>query len=389
VAALRWGAAVVSWLLLVAAALAMSAGLRLDMPVLPDSTLELDAARLVAANATAVDGVLRVRGADGNGTTLVMQPAELDPGRFRYLTLRLDDVPAVLRGMAVWRVDGAFHATPLPGRFRAAATVDLRGVAGWEGTPDAIGFALLPTDYLAAAATLDREFAFVGGRLESESWAGALRALSTQWRAYRPWNGRSNHTGGFELSTTPGPSLQLFVFLVLLVTLVAAAMAGGRPVLRRALPPALISAVALLALVQVAQIGMRAEVAARASAAVSGVTEWPLSAMPPIGNDAVSLLDLLQAEPPARVLVWGESGFMREYPTWLLRALNAASLNEPAQLAAAGDRVEGAVIVLAGPGSWELDGARLTFYGQGLNVEPVFAGAVLQAYRIIGTSPDG
>jgi hypothetical protein len=382
---LRRSAAIACWFLLVALAVAMSAGLRLDMPLLPQETIELDPGQLAAADGRAVDGVLRVRGADANGVTVVAQPVvDLEAERFRYLTLELGEVPVVLRAVALWRLDGSFQAAPLPGSFRAAATLDLRDAPAWQGRPDAIGFALLPTDYLAPVATRDREFSFVAGRLESESWAGALRALSTQWRAYRPWNGRSNHTGGFELSATPGPALQLFVFCVLFATLLAAAIAGGPPALRRAVLPAVVIALSVLAARQGAQIGMRAQVAVAAQAAIAELPEWPLAAMPAIGHDAVRLVDLLATQAPPRVLVWGESGFFREYPTWLLRALNAASLNEPGQMQAAGAQIAGTVIVLAGPGSWQVDGDRLAMGGMQLMVEPLMAGTALQAYRIAG-----
>jgi hypothetical protein len=187
----RWLAAVGCWLLLAMLSLALLAGLRIDMPAFPQSALVFDRAQLTAADAGERDGVLRIRGADANGLTLVMQPVDaVDAARYRYLTLELDDVPGVLRAMAIWRIDGAFHAMPLPGGFRAGTTVDLHQSPAWQGTLESVGFALLPTDYLATVATLERDFVFVGGRLESDSWRGALRSLRTQWRAYRPWNGR-------------------------------------------------------------------------------------------------------------------------------------------------------------------------------------------------------
>ena len=77
-----------------------------------------------------------------------------------------------------------------------------------------IGIALLPTDYLAPSLVQEPTFELYGARLESVSWRGACSALWSRWTAYRPWNGRSNHTGGMELAGRGGPSLQLFVALL-------------------------------------------------------------------------------------------------------------------------------------------------------------------------------
>jgi hypothetical protein len=389
VRSLRWPAAVVCWLLLVSLSLLALAGVRPGMPLFPAATLAFEPPQLAAADAQQGDGVLRIRGADANGLTLVMQPVDrIQAARFRYMVLQLAEVPRALRATAIWRVDGVFHTSPLPGSFRSAVTWDMQASSSWQGRLDSVGVGLLPTDYLAPIATLEREFAFISGRLESESWAGALRALSTQWRVYRPWDGRSNNTAGVELSAMPGPPLQLFVFVMVLVTLLAAAIGGGMPSLRQALSPAMMVALSTLAMWQAAQVGMRAQVAIEARAAVAHLPDWPLAAVPAIGNDAARLLALLEERAPPRLIVWGESRFMREYPTWLLRDLNTASLDDPSQLNGGGPRVADNVLVLAGPGGWRVDADRLELAGMRFAVEPLMVGAVLQAYRVTGWAGD-
>jgi hypothetical protein len=386
----RWrvGAALVAWLLLALLALLASAGIGPGLPWRPATVLPVEPGQMESSQATLTPlaGGVQLRGADLDGVTMALQPVEaFDADRLRYLTLEFAEVPGVLRAMAVWRADGEVQAAPLPGAFRGPATIDLQDSPAWQGRIDALGFALLPTDYLAPVATLDRSLRFVGGRLESASAQGALRVLATQWRAYRPWNGRSNHTGGFELSTVPGPSLQAFVAALLLATLAAAWVAGGRRALVAVAIPALLLGSLVLAVRQVAQLSMRAQVAHAAVAAAAAHPQWPLAAMPAFAHDARALLAVLEAgPPPPRLVVWGDQGFSREYPAWLLRAGNVAALHYPQQLGELG-AIEHSVLVLAGRGEWRLDPVRRELIHGDLRwtVEPIYAGHALHAFRLL------
>jgi hypothetical protein len=363
------------------------AGIELDTPLRAADRLLVEPTRLVSRDAALEpDGAgLQVVGADAQGISLLLQPVEpFEAGRYRHFSLALRDLPPVLRALLVWRVDGELRAMPIPGLFHGRATLDLAGVDGWRGRVDAIGFALLPTDYLAAEPSRQRRFGFERGSLATDSWGGALHALVTQWTAYRPWNGRSNNTAGFELSATPGPSLQAFVAGLLAITLLLALVLGGRRALRGSAVVAIALALGLLAARQAAQLVMRAQVASSAAAIAADHPQWPLAAQPQLGHEALQLSARLDPSPPPRLLVWSEDRFLREYPTWLLRRFNAASLHTPAQLTELGQALPGSVLVLAGDGGWEYDqaAARLSLHGLDLSATLLLHGSLLQAYRL-------
>jgi hypothetical protein len=367
------------------------AGIGPGTPLQAARIIALEPAQMASADSTIErDGSsLWIVGAPANGISLVMQQvAPFEAREFRHFSLSLAEVAPVLRGALVWRTDGELRALPLPGAFHADTTLDLSRFQEWHGTVDAIGFALMPSDYLAAELTRQRKVEFVQGRLASDSWRGALRALASQWTAYRPWIGRSNHTSGYELASTPGPSLQAFVASLLLVASLAAIVAGGREGLRRAGAIMVCIALGVLVVRQVAQLGLRAQVAVEASARASVRPEWPLAAMPQLAHEALMLDMHLARAPPARVLVWGEEGFTREYPTWLLRRFNAASLHSPSQLGLLPSSGDGSVLVLVGAGGWSHDALQSTLQlaDESVSVLPVLEGSLLTAYRLLGTA---
>jgi hypothetical protein len=366
------------------------AGVDVDTPLRAAERLALDPARLVSRDARLEPrgDTLQVSGADANGISLLMQSVEpFEAGQYRHFSLALGEMPPVLRAMLVWRVDGELRVMPVPGLFHGGATIDLARVAGWQGQIDAIGIALLPTDYLAAELTTQRRFVFERGSLASDSMGGALRALITQWTAYRPWNGRSNNTAGFELSATPGPSLQAFVAGLLAISLLLVSILGGREGLRRSGVLLLVLALGVLAVRQAAQLVLRAQVASEAASIAADHPHRPLAAQPQLGHEALLLAAQLDATPPARLLLWSEDRFMREYPTWLLRRFNAASLHTPAQISQLGDALPGSVLVLAGAGGWGYDEAtsRLTLHELSLPATRLLQGSTLQAYRLRGS----
>jgi hypothetical protein len=381
---LRAPIAVLAALVVAMLLLAWFAGIERGMPwsapqrvILDLERLQLDGARLQR-----VGERLEIHGASAGGVSLLMQPVEpFDAESMRYFSLRLRNVPPVYRAMVVWRRDGQLHAVPFPGMLRAQATLDLAQFEQWQGRIDAIGFAVMPTEYLAAALTLGRRFEFESGALAAPAAREALAALWTGWIAYRPWNGRSNHTAGFELSAVPAPSLQAFVFALLGIVAGALWLSGGGSLLQRHAAWLLLVALAVPAVRQSLQLLMRAESAAHASVLAAGNPAWPLAAMPALAHEAIALDHILRTRAPARVAVWGATGFHREYPAWLLREHNVASLNYPAQLSGV---TEDLVLVLAGDDGWTFEDGMLSLPDIRVPARALFDGRQLRAFVVQG-----
>jgi len=150
--------------------------------------------------------------------------------------------------------------------------------------------------------------------------------------------------------------------------------------------PLCLAASALLGLQQLAQLGERARVADAASALVADAPEIALAAQPQIGAATFALNAQLDAEVPApRVIVYGSGLFLQEYPTYLLRRHDAATLPSPAALPAP-EAMPEAILVLVGDGDWTWDEAssELRFGGRQWKAALYFDGGVLRAYRIGG-----
>jgi hypothetical protein len=325
-----------------------------------------------------------VHGADAAGTTLLMQPVTpFDAASLRHLDYDLEVEPTD-KAHFLWRVGGQLRNAPLPRAAGGKGTIDLLALPGWEGEVDAIGIAASPTDMLHPAFVAGRDFAVRSLRLSSPSWKGALAALWNEWTAYRPWTGRSNNTGGFELAAVAGPSLPLFVAVLAAIAVLLVAMLSGREAARRAALPIVGVAAFWLAAVQLGQLAERGSAAKAAAARAATDPELPLSAQPLLAASARAVSTRLAAEPGRpRVFVGGENQFLGEYATWLLRKHNAAVLAPLEALPRTFDAP--AFLVLAGRGPWQFDVAagRLTIGEGHWRAELIHDGGLLSAYRVL------
>jgi hypothetical protein len=330
---------------------------------------------------------VRAEGADGAGVTLLMQSFEpIDAGDFRYLSFDLDRIPTLSRPILVWGDGSALRLAALPDTPFARATVDLTRLPDWTGQVSQLGIALMPTDYLAPALLPETTFELRRMRLEPVGWGGALRTLWSDWSAYRPWNGRSNHTLGFELGAR-GASLQAFLASWLAAALLVLRLCFGAGAVRRCAIPIVLAVVLGLALLQLRQLAIRAAVGSSA-AAVAAAPERPLAALPDLGAAAFALNARLREEGERRrVLVYGTGLFLSEYPTWLLREQDAATLRTIDALPTQA-QLEGWLLVLAGEGDWSFDAASgsLRLGTQQRQASLWFDAGALKAYRFDGTA---
>ncbi len=351
-------------------------------PFSPARVVITDSAKFESATSTLAtqdDGFV-AEGADVTGASILWQAVEpFDAAELPFVVYDLD-LTANDKGLLLWRVGEQVGSVEFAG---CGGTMDLRALPAWKGRVEAVGVALYPTDYLSGQLLRDRVFEVPAIALESDSWRGAIASLWTYWSAYRPWNGRSNHTGGFSLAGGPGPSLQAFVAACAGIFLVLVALFHGRAAMRRALVPAVVIAAACLALVQFSALLERNAVARAASSLARPHPELPLAAQPQIGAAAAELVEKLRELPGRpRVLVHGASLFLTEYPTYLLRAHNAATLPYPDALPK--ELAEEVFLVLVGPGTWQFDLAagRLNFGSQTRDAQLYFDGGVLRVYRL-------
>ena len=356
-----------------------------EAPFSPAHTLVSDPnAWETAAPDVRVEGTgIVVKGADAAGTTLLLQAVPpFDAATLRHLDYALDLAPTD-KAHFLWRVGGQLRNAPLPRAAGGRGTLDLQALAGWDGEVDAIGVAAAPTDMLHPFFVSDRDFALRTLRLSSPSWRGALATLWNEWSAFRPWTGRSNNTGGFELSSKGGPSLSLYVALLGAIALALAALLFGRDAARRAALPVVGVAVLWLGMAQLGQLAERGTAARAAALSAARNVELPLAAQPQLAAAARTVSARLKEEPGRpRVFVAGENQFLGEYSTWLLREHNAALVAPLEALPSTFDAP--ALLVVAGNGPWQFDIAsgRLAIGERHWLAEPIHDAGVLRAYRI-------
>jgi hypothetical protein len=366
--------------------LVLFAGWRPGMPWQPQRVLEIDPLRWQGQGATVRrDGdAVHVSGATAEGASLIVQAlSAFDTADYRYLQLRTTGPDGDRRGYLLLQTESGNRSIQLPGHPAGALSVDLGAQKDWQGRVQALGLVMQPTDYIAGHLAPAPHYVLGAMRFESANLRAALAALADRWYAYRPWNGRSNHTGGFEHGADPGPSLQGFV-AALLGWWIVLLWATRHPRRMQAARAAVLAGVAVLAIQLGGQLALRAAVAVSSARLAAGHPEWPPSAMPAMANEAAGLLDDWASAPPPRVLVWGNDNFTREYPVWLLRAHNVAWLVVPAQLSLLAQPEPGSVLVLGGRSGWTYDPARgeLQLGETRLPAQPRQQGAWLHVFAI-------
>lgn len=338
-----------------------------------------------ASQVSLTEATVRAEGADAQGATQLMQSvAALNASDYRYFTFDVDGSTSVSKRVLLWRGSEGQGVVAMPDAPWGRGTIDLSRVPGWKDTIDTVGVISLPTDYLPAAAMTEAVLELRAARLESVSWRGALAALWSEWSSYRPWMGRSSNTGGLELGTGAGASLQAFLAAWLASVLIAAALCFGSARVRRFSLPLLVIGCALLALWQIRQLGARAAVASDAAALVNDhQPPLLLAAQPQLAAAAHALSAHLQGDDEhARLLVHGSSQFLGEYSTWLLRTQEVAMIWAPEQLPAQ-EALTDWLLVLVGQGDWEYskETGRLRLGPHERAAALYFDAGVMKAYR--------
>ncbi len=106
------------------------------------------------------------------------------------LRYRFENFPRTLELTLVFRTaeqpdDVQTIALPWPGS--GEASFDLSRIEAWRGTIVELGFAQFATAQLVAPERGFAPFTLVSVGLESDSWAGRIRALLTGWSLLTPW----------------------------------------------------------------------------------------------------------------------------------------------------------------------------------------------------------
>jgi hypothetical protein len=373
-------------LLLVAAALLLFAFAwpGVGAPWRAAATLELEPSQFLSGGGPQPrrGEALRIEVPAGLGVIDTRQALSIpDAAAFRYFAFDAA-VDSAMQLFLVWQGSEGPGRAPLPRTPSNAATLDLSRIAGWKGRIDQIGIQAVPADYLPAAALPAVTLELRAARLESVNLRAAFDELATQWLAYRPWTGRSNNTGGSELAGGVGPSLTAASALLLLASLPLLRLVLGAVTWRVAAQGAVLLAGGLLALWQVAQLGARAHVAHRAERLVQAHPGMALSAQPSLAaaTDALSR-QIEQDDWQPRMLTFGAGRFLAEYPAWLLRRYDVASLAAPEQLPSQASLQE-SLLVLVGVGDWRYaaDRRELTLGTQTRTADLYFDAGLLRAY---------
>lgn len=374
VAAFAWPGAEVPW----------RAQQRLNLP--------LEAFSSPVGNVTRTETGLRVEGANDKGLSMAFQAVEaFEAERYRYFCFDFAQIPSLLRPGIAWQDEAQSYLREVPEAPFANACVDLRRYPEWKGTIRTLGVLMAPIDYVPPSLIPAKGFELHAAYLESPSWRGALAELWMRWSAYRPWEFRANSTAGFELYPQRGDfgSVQAFVAASVALCLLVVMLILGRRAARRAAMSVVVAGAVLLALVELNQLRMRNAVARDALAVAMPDAGKPLSLLPQL-QEATSALatKLRDAGERPRIIVHGGTGYLREFPSWLLRSHDVGILSWADSLPSQ-DRLANNLLVLTDATDWSFDAARgeLTVKGDVRRAVPYFESEGMKVFRFTDAEP--
>lgn len=332
------------------------AGVRPGMPMWPARVESVDLARLQSTTSTLQmeDGALRMSGADLQGRTAAW--TEVDPFELSeqpLVRVHIEGAGPLDLVKLLLNIDGEYRAAVLPGHGQGVTVVDPHIASFQTGRVTGLGLLVTPAEILPVGLAAPLDLRLLGIGMETPSVSARLRVLWQSWFGYRSWIGRSINTAGSEHGSRPLPGIQTALALWLAGALPVALLLRPRCWRRWA---AGLLGVALFVSGLLAAAGnlLRAEVAWRAAGRVAEVPEASLSAMPWLHDELAALASAWRDRPPERVLVWGDSKFMREYPGWVLREFNVNSSGSLDQLLALPSG-QSAMLVLVGVEGWDFD----------------------------------
>ncbi|MFC4822356.1 hypothetical protein [Dokdonella ginsengisoli] len=385
-----------SWLLLVL----WAAGAGWSTPPAPQLTREFAGREFqpVFGTAAAQDDRLQVTAAAEDYSALQSTAlANVAGEELPILRYRFENFPRTLELTLVFRTaeqpdDVQTIALPWPGS--GEASFDLSRIEAWRGTIVELGFAQFAAAQLVAPERGFAPFTLVSVGLESDSWAGRIRALLTGWSLLTPWQLISvSAVGPSEVgdSSPHAPRLPLVLALALGLAAVWARLVLGWS--GRRLGGGLL-VVAALAWV-VADAAWLRSLAYKRSVDRDVWGDVPLAqrqdhVVDAELRDAATHLKqmLVNAPPTTRILVDADSPHDVLRLTYLASPLNIGAYGE---LALAGGRAVvpvGTILVRHGEGKrLRPVGNRLRVGKQSVRVRTMLETDGLAVYRVEGVSP--
>lgn len=385
-----------SWLLLVL----WAAGAGWSTPPAPQLTREFAGREFqpVFGTAAVEDERLQVTAAAEDYSALQSTAlANVAGEELPILRYRFENFPRTLELTLVFRTaeqpdDVQTIALPWPGS--GEASFDLSRIEAWRGTIVELGFAQFATAQLVAPERGFAPFTLVSVGLESDSWAGRIRALLTGWSLLTPWQLISvSAVGPSEVgdSSPHAPRLPLVLALALGLAAVWARLVLGWS--GRRLGGGLLVAAALAWVV--------ADAAWLRSLAYKRAVDRDVWGDVPLAQRQDHVVDaelrdaathlkqmLVNAPPTTRILVDADSPHDVLRLTYLASPLNIGAYGE---LALAGGRVAvpaGTILVRHGEGKrLRPVGNRLRVGKQSVRVGTMLETDGLAVYRVEGVSP--
>jgi hypothetical protein len=219
-------AIVVVWLVV----LGCSADLAWNTPLSPHQRVAMEASKFhVVMGAGVEDGdALRVGSVGDDGNAL--QTISIDHLRaadYPILRYHFDEFPQTLEVSLVFRradKPNDVQAVTIPWAEHGWTTLDLRGIAAWQGEIIELGFAEYATPQIVPASVAFRPFRFDRAELWSPSWRGGIAALYTSWFGYVPWALLSVSALTPSAGTVSTPALLPALVIGLFASLLAAAI---------------------------------------------------------------------------------------------------------------------------------------------------------------------
>lgn len=385
-----------SWLLLVL----WAAGAGWSTPPAPQLTREFAGREFqpVFGTAAVEDERLQVTAAAEDYSALQSAAlANVAGEELPILRYRFENFPRTLELTLVFRTaeqpdDVQTIALPWPGS--GEASFDLSRIEAWRGTIVELGFAQFATAQLVAPERGFAPFTLVSVGLESDSWAGRIRALLTGWSLLTPWQLISvSAVGPSEVgdSSPHAPRLPLVLALALGLAAVWARLVLGWS--GRRLGGGLLVVAALAWVVADAawlrSLAYKRSVDRDVWGDVSLAQRQDHVVDAELRDAATHLKQMLVNAPPTtRILVDADSPHDVLRLTYLASPLNIGAYGE---LALAGGRVAvpvGTILVRHGEGKrLRPVGNRLRIGKQSVRVGTMLETDGLAVYRVEGVSP--
>lgn len=231
----RWrtGLGLIAWVATLPLLVLATALLR-QSDVAGDQSLTLRMDRLVLAKGVGavVDGAFQISALDDDGTALVAArlDAPLAPD-FAYVAYQVENVPLNVDLVFFWRTQARPDRLRFLTLYPPASGSDRRRLSDhrpWRGQLIEAGLALFPKPQVAPALPLSGPVIVRQLELRGESLGDSVRALFSDWRAFRSWTLASTHWVGGDRRDYPEPSAVMVAAIWLALGLIMAGLFRAR-----------------------------------------------------------------------------------------------------------------------------------------------------------------